>query len=166
MYFHLSSILASLCLFFHVSFTFVYTPCISPIQELQIRNRLALFAQVTDIDDYPLYNEVFAQNATATFYTTGPVYVGLDAIVNSILPLTNISTQIDIDTIVVNCTDQRAPTSVSYFIATNFLSPTQLSFAYGRYYDSWVEDPMGTWKIIQRRTRTQVSSPLDLTSHT
>ena len=154
----LFSILFSLSLSAGFSLAAVYTQCTSPIQELQIRNRLSIFAQAIDFDNYPLLNEVFTKDVNATFDNSGTLYRGLDAIISAYEPFRNITSQISISTVVVNCTNQKTPQSVSYFTAANFISPKEVSFSNGKYFDTWSEVAKETWKISLRRTSITVST--------
>ena len=141
---------------FHIDASATYTPCTSPTTELQIRNRLALFALALDIDDFSLLDEVFTNDVSANFGPT-PTYMGLQAVEAAQEYLTNVTTQIIVGTIVVNCTDQQRPESVSYFIASNFINDTQLVVGHGKYFDRWVEESEGIWKIRERQTSLFVS---------
>ena len=155
----LLSLLLPLSLLAGCSLAAVFTPCISSTEELQIRNRLSIFAQAIDFDDYSLFNEVFTRDVNASFDNSGTLYLGLDAIVSAYSPFRNVSTQITISTVVVNCTDQKTPQSVSYFTAANFISPKEVSFSNGKYFDTWSEVAKETWKISLRRTSITVCAP-------
>ena len=147
--------LATLFCFPPPSLVRAYTPCIDSATELQIRNRLALFAQAIDFDQYYLFGEVFTANVNATFGPPYTPYIGLQAVEEANSFFKNVTTQISISSIVVNCTDQQAPESVSYFMATNFVNETDLSFSYGKYFDRWVKKG-AAWKIMQRSTSVVV----------
>ncbi|KAG7005240.1 hypothetical protein G7Y79_00021g051070 [Physcia stellaris] len=153
--------LATLSLFPRSSLTRAYTPCIDPNTELQIRNRLALFAQAIDFDQYSLFREVFTANVNATFGPPYTPYIGLQAVEEANSFFKNVTTQISISSIVVNCTDQQAPESVSYFLATNFVNETDLSLSYGKYFDQWVKEG-AAWKIQQRRTSVVPGNPFSV----
>ena len=147
--------LATLFCFPQPSLVQAYTPCNDPATELQIRNRLALFAQAIDFDQYHLFAEVFTANVNTTFGPPYTPYIGLEAVEEANSFFRNVTTQISISSTVVNCTDQQAPESVSYFLATNFVNETDLSLSYGKYFDQWVKEG-AAWKIKQRRTSVVV----------
>ena len=156
MYPYLLALLASLSLIYQPVSPTTYTPCAPPTLELQIRNRLALFGLALDIDDFTLLSEVFTSDVMANFGPT-PTYNGLAAVEAANEYFKNVTTQIVISNIFVNCTDQQAPQSLSYFTANNFINDTQLIVGHGKYYDQWVEESAGTWKIHERKTTLFVS---------
>lgn len=73
-------LLASLSLFSRLISTSVYICCVSPSVELQIRNRLSLFALTLDTDTVALLGEVFTHDASAAFGPPNMPYTGLLAI--------------------------------------------------------------------------------------
>lgn len=63
-------------------------------------------------------------------------------------------------TTVVNCTDEQAPKSMSYFVASYSINDTQLVLSYGKYFDRWVKSGRA-WLIEERRTSLFVSTTRD-----
>ena len=124
--------------------------------ELQIRNRLSLYAIAVDTKNFGLLTEVFTQNAIADYSAPPPnnIYYGLPAIQEFLKLSLNSSavSQHAISTTVADFTDSFSPNSTAYVVAS-FLGQGnrtgQALYIYGKYMDRWTYK-LGSWKITNR----------------
>lgn len=130
--------------------------------ELQIRNKLALFAIAIDNKDFDLFGLIFTKNVVARFGLDPPqdVLRGLENVKNATkVAVDVIVTQNTVSTIFVNFTNLYEPTSISYLLG-NYLGQGNLTNQtmnfYGKWIDKWAFED-GSWKIKERNLTYFVS---------
>lgn len=123
--------------------------------ELQIRNKLALYAIALDNKDFDLFGLIFTKNFVARLGLDPPqdVLRGLEDVMNATkVSVDGIVTQHTISTIFVNFTNLDEPTSISYLLATYLgqgdLTNQTVTF-YGKYDDKWAFED-GSWKSKEK----------------
>ena len=121
------------------------------LAELEIRQKISLYALAIDQKNFGLLSDVFTPNAVANYPNS--VVRGLPAIQTFLkAQLADIVTQHTISSTVVDFVNKRSPNSTSYLVAYYFgqgnLTGQTLSF-YGRYLDQW-EYRGGGWKTKSR----------------
>ena len=124
----------------------------SGLAELEIRQKISLYALAIDQKNFGLLSDVFTPNAVAN-YPPNNIITGLPAIQAFLKSqLADIVTQHTISSTVVDFVDKRFPNSTSYLVAYYFgqgnLTGQTLSF-YGRYLDRW-EFKDGGWRSRSR----------------
>ena len=142
--------------------SFCYEYCLDTAVELQIRNKLSLYAIAVDTKDFSLLSEVFTQIAIADYSAPPPnnIYHGLPAIQEFLKESVNTAvTQHTISSTVVDSINGFSPNSTAYVVA-NCLGHGDLIgqtlFIYGKYMDQWVSES-GRWKIKNRHFTLFVS---------
>lgn len=129
--------------------------------DLEIRNKLSLYAIRLDTKEFGLLDEVFTADVVANYSLPGTAgtYYGLTAVedfLKSNLP-PNVVTQHAITTIVIDFSDESTPTSVSY-VTANYFGQGNLTgqsvAIYGSFRDQWTSDGW-SWKL-KNRTFTYV----------
>lgn len=134
-----------------------------PEIDLEIRNKLSLYAIHLDKKQFDLLDEIFTSDVVANYGlpgTTG-IYHGLTAVkdfLRSNLP-PNYVTQHAITTIVIDFSDESTPVSTAYVTANYFGQGNltgQAVAVYGVYLDQWTDDG-GQWKSKDRTTSYVVS---------
>lgn len=131
--------------------------------DLEIRNKLSLYAIRLDTKQFGLLDEVFTADVFANFGLPGTVgtYYGLIAVENflkSNLPPSAV-TQHAITTIVIDFSDGSTPISVSYVTATYFGQGNltgQAVAVSASYRDLWTKDGC-SWKLKHRTMSSVVS---------
>ena len=121
------------------------------LAELEIRQKISLYALAIDQKNFGLLSDVFTPNAVANY--PNRVVQGLPAIQTFLkAQLADIVTQHTISSTVVDFVNKRSPNSTSYLVAYSFgqgnLTGQTLNF-YGRYLDQW-EYRGGGWKTKSR----------------
>ena len=134
-----------------------------PEIDLEIRNKLSLYAICLDTKQFDLLDEIFTSDVVANYGLPGTVgtYHGLDAVkhfLKSNLP-PNYVTRHAITTIVIDFSDESTPFSTAY-VAANYFGQGNLTgqtvAIYGTYRDQWTDDN-GRWKLKNRNTSFIVS---------
>ena len=123
--------------------------------ELQIRNKISLYAISLDRKNYAPLTKIFAENTVADYQVpglTGPLR-GVRAVQEWVQSqLVGQVTQHTISTTVVEFTDPHAPNSTAYLVA-NYLGQGNLTgqtaYFYGQYVDRLGLEG-GSWKITNR----------------
>lgn len=134
-----------------------------PEIDLEIRNKLSLYAIRLDTKQFDLLDEIFTSDVVANYGLPGTagVYHGLTAVkdfLRSNLPPHSI-TQHAITTIVIDFSDESTPVSTAYVTANYFGQGNltgQAVAIYGAYRDQWTDDG-GQWKLKDRTTSYVVS---------
>ncbi|KAL8784764.1 MAG: hypothetical protein Q9195_008900 [Heterodermia aff. obscurata] len=122
------------------------------LAELEIRQKISLYALAIDQKNFALLSDVFTPTAVAN-YPPNSLVRGLPAIQAFLkTQLGDIVTQHTLSSTVVDFVNPRAPNSTAYLVAYYFgqgnLTGQTLSF-YGRYRDQW-EYRGGGWKTKAR----------------
>lgn len=123
--------------------------------ELQIRNKISLYAVSLDLKNYEALTRVFTKDTVADYRvpeSPGPLH-GVSAVQDYVrTALTGQTTQHTISTTLVEFTNPQAPNSTAYLVA-NYLGQGNLTgqaaYVYGKYEDQWTLDA-GSWKIKNR----------------
>ena len=125
----------------------------SPSEDLEIRNKLSLYALAVDNKQYDLFDQIFTQDVFVDY--VGQTYSGLPAFKEFLIVYAaNKTTQHAISSTVLddNDGDSQSLKSTAYLVATFLgqgnLTGTSLAL-YGKYLDSWGRE-QGTWRIKQR----------------
>ena len=130
---------------------------LSPSENLEIRNKLSLYALAVDNKQFGLLDNIFTQDIFADY--VGQTYSGLPAF-KAFLNISTankttqhaISSTILDDGAIAGLGNSQSPNSTAYVVATFLgqgnLTGTSLAL-YGKYLDSWVRD-QGAWKIKRR----------------
>ncbi|KAI9796348.1 MAG: hypothetical protein M1833_006353 [Piccolia ochrophora] len=133
-----------------------FFPCASATDELQIRNKLAIYSVALDTKNLDLLDEVFTADAAVTYPLDPPndKINGLPALKQVLEDqLRGVVTQQALSTLVVECGPHRAPNSTTYLSATYLgqgdLVGQTIQF-YGVFEDEWTHAE-GQWKS---KTRT------------
>ena len=131
------------------------TPTQAIKDELEIRNKLALYAVAIDSQDWDTLDEIFTPNIVANYHIPDhEVLHGLPAVKSFVVKqLTGTVVQHTVDTIVVE--PRPSPTgdikSTSYVVA-NTLGQGKLgeaAFVFGKFFDTWTKSN-GKWKVKNR----------------
>ena len=140
---------------------FAFAQALNSSGELQIRNKLSLYALAVDNKDFNLFDQIFSQDVFADY--VGQTYSDLPSLTaflsNSVA---NKVTQHAISSTVVDDLGGNGtkPNSTAYLVATFLgqgnLTGTSLAL-YGKYLDSWVQEN-GVWKINRRVLELLVSA--------
>ena len=129
-----------------------YTQVSNPSDELDIRNKLSLYAFAVDNKDFSNFDQLFTKDVSVDY--VGQTYTDLAAFTTFLdTSVAGKVTQHAISSTVVDTSSgATTPNSTSYVVAT-FLgqgNQTGTSLAlYGKYLDSWVKDE-GAWRIKRR----------------
>lgn len=123
-----------------------------PEIDLEIRNKLSLYAVHLDKKQFDLLDEIFTSDVVANYGLPGTagIYHGLTAVkdfLRSNLPPNSI-TQHAITTILIDFSDESTPVSTAYVTANYFGQGNltgQAVAVYGVYLDQWTDDG-GQWK--------------------
>lgn len=137
-----------------ITFTYAFSPNIDHSTDLQIRNKLSLYALAVDGKQFDLLNQIFTPDVSTDY--VGVISIGLLAfssfLANSVV---NKTTQHAISSTVVEPTrgnGTKSFNSTAYVVAT-FLGRANLTgqslALYGKYLDEWVEE-QGEWKSRRR----------------
>lgn len=130
--------------------------------ELQIRNKISLYALALDAKDYGLVGDIFTADAVVNYPGIGPLS-GVPAVQAYVkTQLEGLVTQHTMSTIMVDFGPpglQTIPRSTAYLIA-NFLGQGDLAgqvvVFYGKYTDLWAFEA-GSWKCKNRTLTFLVS---------
>ena len=132
-----------------------HKPCAATATELQIRNKLSLYAIAVDTKDFGLLTNFFTEKAVANYSAPPPndVYHGLPAIQEFLrVSVKDFVSQHAISSTVIDMTNEATPNSTTYVVAS-FLGQGNLTgqslAIYGKYTDQWVYDS-GSWKTKNR----------------
>lgn len=134
-----------------------------PEIDLEIRNKLSLYAIRLDTKQFDLLDEIFTSDVVANYGLPGTagIYHGLTAVkdfLKSNLP-PNYVTQHAITTIVIDFSNESTPISTAY-VTANYFGQGDLTgqtvTVYGAYRDQWTDDG-GRWKLKNRTTSYVVS---------
>lgn len=138
---------------FHM--TSAFTPLSSATDELQIRNKISLYAIALDTLNLTLLDEVFTSDVMINYQLPGGgVFYGLPAVKTFLVQsLTGFVTQHTLSTTLVEQTDQKGGVkSVAYLVA-NYIGQGNLTgsaaYIYGKYVDTWTKEN-DEWKIKAR----------------
>ena len=142
--------------------TSAWTQVPDPLIELQVRDKIALYALTVDTKDYNLLYEQFT-NTSVSLYALAPgatPTVGVPALQTYLSSfLREMITQHQLSSIVVNWNGTN-PNSTFYVFA-NYLGARNVTGTWLNYYakaqDQWVLDTDNTWKIQNRLVTTFVS---------
>lgn len=134
-----------------------------PEIDLEIRNKLSLYAIHLDNKQFDRLDEIFTSDVVANYGLPGTagIYHGLTAVkdfLRSNLPPNSI-TQHAITTIVIDFSDESTPVSTAYVTANYFGQGNltgQAVAVYAVYLDQWTDDG-GQWKLKDRTTSYVVS---------
>lgn len=132
--------------------------------DLEIRNKLSLYAIRLDTKQFDLLDEIFTRDVVANYGLPGTVgtYYGLIAVedfLKSNLP-PNVVTQHAITTIVIDFSDESTPISTSYVTANYFGQGNltgQAVAIYASYRDQWTSEDW-SWKLKNRTASYVVSA--------
>lgn len=150
----------SLSLLFFTSFVTAITFG-DPRSELQIRNRLSIYALALDSKDFNRLNQVFTNDVVGRFFPPpNDVLNGLETVKKFIADaLDDIVTQHTLSTTVVEFSSPTAANSTTYLVANYIGQGNQTRttlFFYGQYFDKWVLKKEG-WRSKDRTLRLFVS---------
>ena len=132
--------------------------------ELQIRNKISLYALAIDAKNFGLLDQIFTPDAVVDYNYTGQGVLNGVAAVKAYVAeqLQGLVTQHTISTTVVDFGppgQQHTPNSTAYLVA-NYLGQRSLAgqtlFFYGIYTDQWVFEA-GSWKSKNRLLNFLVS---------
>ena len=134
-----------------------------PEIDLEIRNKLSLYAIRLDTKQFDRLDEIFTSDVVANYGFPGTVgtYHGLDALKHflksTLLP--NYVTRHAISTIVIDFSDESTPSSTAY-VTNDFFGQGNLTgqtvAIYATYRDQWTDDD-GRWKLKNRTVSYIVS---------
>ncbi|KAF7505689.1 hypothetical protein GJ744_000538 [Endocarpon pusillum] len=132
-----------------------FTPLRSATDELQIRNKLSLYAIALDTKNLVLLDQVFTPDAVIVY--PGPaasILHGLPALKTYLgKALTGFVTQHTLSTTVVEQTDGREGVNSTVYLVANYLGQGNLTgsvaYFHGTYFDVWTKQK-GEWKSKAR----------------
>lgn len=139
-----------------------FTPVPWAEDELQIRNKLSLYATTIDTQNFDLLDQVFTQNVVVDYQVPGAsVLNGLPAVKAYLVKaLTGFVTQHTLSTTVVEQLDRKGDINSTIYLVANYLGQGNLTgtaaYVYGKYSDSWVKQK-GEWKSKARTLKLIVS---------
>lgn len=122
-----------------------YTPLPSAKDELEIRNKLSLYAIALDTKDFALLNQVFTTDVVIDYQVPDTGFLrGLPAVKAYLVKaLTGFVTQHAMSSTVVEVVNKAGDVnSTVYLVATDFGQGNltgSAAFVYGRYLDSWTK---------------------------
>lgn len=133
-----------------------------PVSELQIRNRLSIYAVALDSKDFNRLNQVFTTDVVGRFGFPPPndVINGLETVKKFLAgALDDIVTQHTLSTTVVEFSSPTAANTTTYLVANYIGQENQTGMTlvfYGQYFDKWVLKKEG-WKSKDRTLKLFVS---------
>ena len=155
-------VVALIWLFLFARSTLCDGSCSASAAELQIRNKLSLYAIAVDTKDFGLLTDFFTETAIANYSAPPPndIYRGLPAIQEFLkVSVKDFVSQHAISSTLVDMTNEASPNSTAYVVASFLgqgnLTGQSLAF-YGKYIDQWIYDS-GSWKTRNRNFTLFVS---------
>ena len=155
-------IVALLGLFLFARSTLSHGSCSATAAELQIRNKLSLYAIAVDTKDFGLLADVFTKSAVANYSAPPPndIFRGLPAIQEFLkVSVRDFVSQHAISSTLIDMKNRLSPNSTAYVVAS-FLGQGNLTgqslAIYGKYMDQWVHE-LGSWKTNNRKFTLFVS---------
>lgn len=147
--------------------TSAFTPLPSAIDELEIRNKLSLYAIALDTQNFALLDQVFTPDAVIDYRVPeASILYGLPAVKTYLVKmLTGFVTQHTLSTTVVEQTDRNGGVNSTVYLVANYLGQGNLTgsaaYVYGTYLDAWTKQK-GEWRIKARTLDYFVSVLFDI----
>ena len=138
-----------------LSLSSAFTSVPSAKDELQIRNKLSLYAVAIDTKNFALLDQVFTPDVVVDYRVPNTsILYGLPAVKAYVVKaLAGFVTQHTLSTTIVYQTDQKGIVNSTTYLVANYLGQGNLTgqaaYVYGSYSDAWTEQK-GHWRSKAR----------------